>query len=482
MTRAGRPLEEVREACLIGSRLLMGRVWNTFTAPDGRKYYYNSRTKQSSWQRPESFNDDESGCKGKRAKLVSEIEPFYVVPLVNDWNLVICDTGAKFYYNSTARKSTWTLTDTQSLQLLSSLSKDKLVVLIGVARGYDTERSEQIYKEVIHEVEALRETQLLDTTSGPGTGDEAGKEESDDQENTGGLVTAYSSSDEEEGAVEKEQGGDGEERQPAGAYNYDVDVFNNLETGGEPIEGLERNTVAQEALFSLFDRYSCDPYSAWSIQAKKIQDDPDFLKVSKDSLREEIFEEWCQQKVRNYAAGGAGQEVEPSEDDDEGTNAYDGLEPLKFHYLAHIVSKSTITPTTIFLDIKNEKKTDFKKYKIKQFVESKRLQEAFVSKLLFYYKRMTTEERKNVFREALDTQRHTIRENLHKNLQTVRKALDEAPPDPDDSYAVETRLLEMENWMGISGNVPNLADDPKYFVLGIKDKMNESMQYIKDII
>lgn len=459
----------------------MGRVWNTFTAPDGRKYYYNSRTKQSSWERPESFDDDDSGWKGKKAKLVSELEPFYVVPLANDWNLVICDTGAKFYYNSSTKESTWTLADSQSVELLSSLSKDKLVLLIGIARGYDTERSEEIYKEVIHEAEALGEAQLLDKRL-PSTDGKAAEEESDNEEDTGGLVTAYSSSDEEDGEVEEKEGDDGEEEQPTEAYNYDVDVLNSLETDGKPIEGFERNSSAQEALFSLFDRYGCDPYSAWSIQARKIQDDPDFLRVSEDSLREEIFEQWCQQKVGICAGDDTGQEAEASEDEGKDTDAEDGLEPLKFHYLAHIVSKATIAPTTIFLDIKNEKKADFKKYKIKQFVESKRLQEAFVSKLLFYYKRMTIVERKKVFRETLDAHQHVIKENLHRNFEKVRQALDEAPPDPNDAYALETRLLEMESWMGISSNIPNLADDPKYYVLGIKDKMKESMQYIKDIM
>ncbi|QLQ79888.1 hypothetical protein HG537_0C05360 [Torulaspora globosa] len=453
----------------------MGRVWNTFTAPDGRKYYYNSRTKKSSWERPECFDEDESGWKGKRAKLISEIEPFYVVPLVNDWNLVICDTGAKFYYNSNTRESVWRLTDSQSLRLLSSLSKDRLVLLIGIARGYGSERSEEIYKEVIRETEALRKTLLPDKKSRAGTVDEVMEEELDDEGDTGGLVAAYSSSDDEEGEAE-------EEKQPTETYNYDFDVFNNLEADDEQIKAPERNSSAQKDLFSLFDRYDCDPYSAWSIQARKIQDDPDFLRISEDSLREEIFEEWCQQKIGNYARENEGQEAEPSEEEDKDTNADDGLEPLKFHYLAHIVSKSTITPTTIYLDIKNEKKTDFKKYKIKQFVESKRLQEAFVSKLLFYYKKMTMEERKKIFREILDTHQHIIKENVHRNLERVRKALNEAAPDPNDAYAVETRLLEMESWMGISGNVPNLADDPKYYVLGIKDKMKESMQYIKDII
>lgn len=449
----------------------MARVWNTFTAPDGRKYYYNRKTKQSTWQRPESFDDDESRHGSKRAKLASEIEPFYVIPLLNGWNLVIGDTGDKFYYNEGLKESKWELPDTQSLQLLSSIDKDKLVPLIAIARGYNTERSEQIYEEAIHEVDVLRETLLLDQK----TDGEAEDVESDTEEVAGGLVTAYSSSDESEAEED-------DENDEKGAYDYDIEALNNLDDPRKLSERPEGGSSARDILFALFDKYGCDPYSAWSIQARKVQDDPAFLEVADDSLREEIFEEWCEQNVKNVQTEGADLEIEESVDTDGDASADETLEPLKFHYLAHIVSKANITPTTIFLDFKNENKAEFKKYKIKQFVESKRLQETFVSKLLFYYKKMANDERKIVFREALDTHQDSIKENIHRNLETVRRFLNETPADSDDAFAIESSLLKMENWMGISNNIPELADDPRYYVLGIKDKMMESMQYINDFV
>ncbi len=35
--------------------------WTEHTAPDGRKYYYNSRTKQSSWEKPAELMKPEVG-------------------------------------------------------------------------------------------------------------------------------------------------------------------------------------------------------------------------------------------------------------------------------------------------------------------------------------------------------------------------------------------------------------------------------------
>nr|2JUC_A Chain A, Pre-mRNA-splicing factor URN1 [unidentified] len=45
--------------------------------------------------------------------------------------------------------------------------------------------------------------------------------------------------------------------------------------------------------FELFDRYKLDKFSTWSLQSKKIENDPDFYKIRDDTVRESLFEEWC---------------------------------------------------------------------------------------------------------------------------------------------------------------------------------------------
>jgi hypothetical protein len=39
--------------------------WTEHTAPDGRKYFYNARTKQSSWEKPDELKTPQVGGRGK---------------------------------------------------------------------------------------------------------------------------------------------------------------------------------------------------------------------------------------------------------------------------------------------------------------------------------------------------------------------------------------------------------------------------------
>lgn len=39
-------------------------AWTAHKAPDGRVYYFNTETQESSWSRPQGFQGDESGIKG----------------------------------------------------------------------------------------------------------------------------------------------------------------------------------------------------------------------------------------------------------------------------------------------------------------------------------------------------------------------------------------------------------------------------------
>lgn len=60
-------------------------VWTEHKAPDGRKYYYNSATKQSSWEKP--------------AELMSEPD--------TPWKEYTSPDGRKYYYNKVTKESKW---------------------------------------------------------------------------------------------------------------------------------------------------------------------------------------------------------------------------------------------------------------------------------------------------------------------------------------------------------------------------------------
>ncbi|GAV53918.1 hypothetical protein ZYGR_0AK04200 [Zygosaccharomyces rouxii] len=447
----------------------MARIWHEYVAPDGRKYYYNAVTKQSTWHKPEFVDEMDENRGTKRLKKI-ESKPHIALKLYHGWHLVICDTGKKFYYNVESNESVWNLPDGASRNLIDALDRNKLVALIGLARGYPL-GGLHIYDELVADLFKLKQEEEAKESAkyeetGEKTREEAKDEDEDenqDQEDEkegtngqNGLVAGYSSSSDGEE--------DDEEEKP-----LNIPIM-------EPVEEPADTSGDRKALWDLFSRYELNPYSAWPFEMKKIRDEPDFLRVLDDSVREDTFEEWCAHTI----SGDSNKPVDAArseEDFDEEEAEEEDLEPTKFHYLAQIVSKSTITPTTIFMDIKNENKALFKKYNIKAFLNSKKDQESFVSKLLYYYKRMNLEERKEVFLQLLKENGKTIEKNLYDNFDKVQSCLFQEI-DTNDPYAVETKLFKMEKFMGLWGNLSDLVEEPKYYILGIREKMLELNNYL----
>ncbi|AMD19835.1 HCL316Wp [Eremothecium sinecaudum] len=285
--------------------------------------------------------------------------------------------------------------------------------------------------------------------------------ESDDDEGTNnghnneqkkvGLINQYSSSSEDEG----ELSGDGEADNEEGAT---ADVSKEEEE--------DSMNDQKEKFFELLDRYSLDPYSSWGLQALTINSDPVFFVVEDDATREEYFEQWCAKKV----AKGSPAEVEDINEEEvessDGENN-DSLTPTKFHYLAHIVSKATVDAQTVFSDIKSKHKALFKTLNINENL-TKADQKAFVSKLLFYYKKLDLSQREGIFNKLLDSCGSSIKKNLEQN-RAFEDFIDEELL-PEDAYSVETQLFTMESCIGLHDTLSQLQDNERYYVLGIKDK------------
>ncbi|XP_020641514.2 pre-mRNA-processing factor 40 homolog B isoform X1 [Pogona vitticeps] len=66
-------------------------AWSEHRAPDGRVYYYNSETKQSSWEKPDEL-------KSKAELLLSRCP----------WREYRSETGKPYYYNTQSKESRWT--------------------------------------------------------------------------------------------------------------------------------------------------------------------------------------------------------------------------------------------------------------------------------------------------------------------------------------------------------------------------------------
>jgi len=66
--------------------------WTEHTAPDGRKYYYNTQSKQSKWEKPDEL-------KSEAEILLSKCP----------WKEYKADSGKAYFYNSETKESVWTV-------------------------------------------------------------------------------------------------------------------------------------------------------------------------------------------------------------------------------------------------------------------------------------------------------------------------------------------------------------------------------------
>ncbi|ETE64084.1 Pre-mRNA-processing factor 40-like B, partial [Ophiophagus hannah] len=66
-------------------------AWSEHKAPDGRIYYYNAETKQSSWEKPDELKS--------KAEILLSLCP---------WREYRSETGKSYYYNTQSKESRWT--------------------------------------------------------------------------------------------------------------------------------------------------------------------------------------------------------------------------------------------------------------------------------------------------------------------------------------------------------------------------------------
>ncbi|AJP42273.1 Urn1p [Saccharomyces cerevisiae YJM1078] len=419
--------------------------WQEFKTPAGKKYYYNKKTKQSQWEKPNLKKNSNLESNAKASQI--ERKPTFTLELINGWYLIICNDGTKLYFNNDSKvfkNDIGQESDGNCGALIESLDKEKLVLLIGVARGYAMreEDIDNIFESLNEEIDLFKRNQDGVERKSE-ISEEAGDVQHPFQESHTGLVSGYGSSSEEE-----------DEEQIPNQDASIIDDLNHIDT--DDID--ERNLF-----FQLFHRYKLDKFSTWSLQSKKIENDPDFYKIRDDAVREGLFEEWCGEHSSNASA-----KESDSEDDSEDDS--DVLEPTKYHYLAQIVANAgKIAPDTITQDIRKQQKALYKAYKIKEYVPSKREQDKFVSQLLFYYKTFNLQQRREIFWDCLrDHERDftgTI-ELLRQDKELISRwlALLNAPAD---SSSVEDVLLTIEHRCCVG---PIVLTEPRYYVVGIMDK------------
>ena len=292
-----------------------GKLWREYKAPNGRKYYYNVKTKETTWTKPVEEEKPEPG-DNKEVKFAFE--------LFDGWYLLIRGDGGKLFYDSVNEKS-YLETRTKKMgenneKIIELMDKEKIILLIGMTRGFRDDRYhiKGVYDDIAQDINFLKQEILNDAMELERLNAEAEEEESEKEE-----------------ALPQEEQDD-----------HTVELLNNLEEEEEEQDVKDR-------LFHLFESFNLDVYSTWSLQSRKISNQADYFLVHDDTQREEMFEDWCAMKVAQLP-----EDESEAEDDD--------YEPTKYHYLSEIMYqlRDEINADTVADDILRGHRPLFKQYHI----------------------------------------------------------------------------------------------------------------------
>ncbi|CAJ0943271.1 unnamed protein product, partial [Ranitomeya imitator] len=99
----------------LGEKDFTKSLWTEHKAPDGRTYYFNTETKQSTWEKPDELKSKTEDWRIANVvpifKKGSKSEPGNYRPLLLSrccWKEYKSDTGKPYYYNSQTKESRWT--------------------------------------------------------------------------------------------------------------------------------------------------------------------------------------------------------------------------------------------------------------------------------------------------------------------------------------------------------------------------------------
>ena len=83
--------------------------WTEHKAPDGRTYFYNSATRQSSWEKPDAL-------KSTAERLLSQCP----------WKEYVADNGKVYFHNTSTKESVWTIPPVRKKLLFSHYAQISL--------------------------------------------------------------------------------------------------------------------------------------------------------------------------------------------------------------------------------------------------------------------------------------------------------------------------------------------------------------------
>ncbi|KAL6944804.1 hypothetical protein ACO0RG_001558 [Hanseniaspora osmophila] len=201
----------------------------------------------------------------------------------------------------------------------------------------------------------------------------------------------------------------------------DSQNYNHIDVIQAPGNAHENGSVlsidaAKKQYFELFSTMELDPFDPWETQLQVLKEYPEFYLYEDAEKRREWYDEWCS-AGNGEGITYSGDDLSLDSEDTSGAESGTDYTPTMYHYLAHVISKSELHTETIYQDIRKKNKQLFKQLLIDENLTRKQ-QELFTSRLLYYYKHLSLAERENIFLQALKKFRLNDDFTLPENLPT----------------------------------------------------------------
>lgn len=254
--------------------------WSQHVAPTGHFYYYNSKTKESTYHRPEVEKSHKRKRRGDYPK--------FKIPLTGPWVLVFLKSGRRFVHNLDTKESLW-IPPPEIQAEIDALDKDQLILLIARARGLKLEEEKEEKEEKEEEGKDGKKKQAA---INPCEHMEQFLQPAHDEPVDYKLLEEPDNFDESEESSNSDQPADLESDQEF-EHDSPLDDLDDLEDPYADISDQQRQTIFSQ----LLDAYDVNPYKTWESALHLVIDDPRYDVYDSSKQRSEAFDVWARIKI-----------------------------------------------------------------------------------------------------------------------------------------------------------------------------------------
>ncbi|KAL6054983.1 FF domain-containing protein [Balamuthia mandrillaris] len=270
---------------------VVGSFWACYTTPGGASYYYNYRSRESTWQQP--------------VGVVIHAKPARPGPPIawkrlgqTEWKVVLSDSGEEYFYNNDTKKSSWVLPPEVQAQFLPSdlhpptaarqptrYSSTKSVSASGLHPSAQPSEA--------HCLSPSLQSSLASSFSSSSPPSSSATQTAYAIEGGGSVLASVKRKLGEEPNAEEASSPSFEIQSDGGPSLEAAYRENESDSTGQHAEDMERDYQQRVATFTqLLREQNLTPFSSWDKELPKLCFDPRFKVLPKHSDRRAIFENY----------------------------------------------------------------------------------------------------------------------------------------------------------------------------------------------